>query len=78
MLSIMNVLQNDKYTPRFYVAGATDNMSLKKARVLEESLMQQGEVHTVSHTITNLKSFVFQLLQYINILPQMEAFHTLS
>lgn len=43
MLSIMNVLQNDIYTPRFYVAAATDNMSLKKARVLEESLMQQGE-----------------------------------
>ncbi|XP_008811385.2 UDP-N-acetylglucosamine transferase subunit ALG14 homolog [Phoenix dactylifera] len=43
MLSILNVLQKDKFVPRYYVAAVTDNMSLQKARVLEESLVQQGK-----------------------------------
>ncbi|WOL13239.1 hypothetical protein Cni_G22008 [Canna indica] len=43
MLSIVNVLQKDRFAPRFYVAAATDNMSLQKARVLEESLIDQEE-----------------------------------
>lgn len=43
MLSIVNVLQKDRFSPRLYVAAATDNMSLQKARVLEESLTGQGE-----------------------------------
>lgn len=38
MLSIVNVLQKERFSPRFYVAAATDNMSLQKARVLEDSL----------------------------------------
>ncbi|KAJ4775149.1 UDP-N-acetylglucosamine transferase subunit ALG14 [Rhynchospora pubera] len=38
MLSIVNVLQKDKYAPRSYVAALTDNMSLQKAQVYEESL----------------------------------------
>uniref|UniRef100_A0A0D3DET7 UDP-N-acetylglucosamine transferase subunit ALG14 n=1 Tax=Brassica oleracea var. oleracea TaxID=109376 RepID=A0A0D3DET7_BRAOL len=28
----------DRYTPRFYIAAATDNMSLQKARSFEDSL----------------------------------------
>ncbi|OAY84019.1 UDP-N-acetylglucosamine transferase subunit ALG14 homolog isoform X1 [Ananas comosus] len=43
MLSIVNVLLKDRFAPRFYVAAATDNMSLQKARVLEDSLVQHGE-----------------------------------
>ncbi|KAJ3691051.1 hypothetical protein LUZ61_020215 [Rhynchospora tenuis] len=39
MLSIVNVLQKDKYAPRSYVAALTDNMSLQKAQVYEESLL---------------------------------------
>lgn len=45
MLSIVNVLLKDRFAPRFYVAAATDNMSLQKARVLEDSLVQHGEVY---------------------------------
>lgn len=45
MLSIVNILEKDRFAPRFYVAAATDNMSLQKARVLEESLIQQGEIN---------------------------------
>lgn len=41
MLNLVAVLQKDKYTPRFYVAALTDNMSLQKAQVLEESLVHQ-------------------------------------
>lgn len=53
MLSITNVLQKDKYSLRFYIAAATNYMSLQKAQVLEESLLQQGEVHTVSPSYSN-------------------------
>ncbi|KAG0500791.1 hypothetical protein HPP92_000863 [Vanilla planifolia] len=44
MLSIINVLQKDTFVPRFYVAAATDNISLQKAKVLEESLIQKDEI----------------------------------
>ncbi|KAJ6852422.1 UDP-N-acetylglucosamine transferase subunit ALG14-like protein [Iris pallida] len=46
MLSIVNVLQKDWFTPRFYVAAATDNMSLQKAQVLEEALVPQDETNS--------------------------------
>lgn len=45
MLSIVNVLNKERFSPRFYVAAATDNMSLQKAQVLEQSLLHQGKVH---------------------------------
>ncbi|CAH8384391.1 unnamed protein product [Eruca vesicaria subsp. sativa] len=38
MLSLLSVLRMDRYTPRFYIAAATDNMSLHKARSFEDSL----------------------------------------
>ncbi|KAK0580211.1 hypothetical protein LWI29_038111 [Acer saccharum] len=31
----------DRFTPRFYMAAATDNMSLQKARVFEDSLVDK-------------------------------------
>ncbi|KAH7659181.1 Oligosaccharide biosynthesis protein Alg14-like protein [Dioscorea alata] len=43
MLSIVNVLNKERFSPRFYVAAATDNMSLQKAQVLEQSLLHQGK-----------------------------------
>ncbi|KAJ3672553.1 hypothetical protein LUZ60_007274 [Juncus effusus] len=42
MLSVLKVLQKDKFAPRFYVAALTDNMSLQKARVFEESLQNNS------------------------------------
>ncbi|XLT03140.1 hypothetical protein HN51_052491, partial [Arachis hypogaea] len=41
MLNLLAVLQKDKFNPRFYVAAATDNMSLQKAQLLENSLADQ-------------------------------------
>ncbi|XP_071711551.1 uncharacterized protein [Rutidosis leptorrhynchoides] len=38
MINLLSVMQKDRYTPRFYIAAATDNMSLQKARVFEETL----------------------------------------
>ncbi|XP_010517568.1 PREDICTED: UDP-N-acetylglucosamine transferase subunit ALG14 homolog [Camelina sativa] len=38
MLSLLSVLRMDRFTPRFYIAAATDNMSLQKARSFEDSL----------------------------------------
>ncbi|RXH99001.1 hypothetical protein DVH24_011326 [Malus domestica] len=37
MINLLSVLQKDRFAPRFYIAAATDNMSLQKARLLEEN-----------------------------------------
>ncbi|CAL4884772.1 unnamed protein product [Urochloa decumbens] len=34
------MLQKNRFTPRYYVAALTDNMSLQKAQVYEQSLVQ--------------------------------------
>nr|XP_043616802.1 UDP-N-acetylglucosamine transferase subunit ALG14 homolog [Erigeron canadensis] len=38
MINLLSVMEKDRFAPRFYVAAATDNMSLQKARVFEETL----------------------------------------
>jgi len=40
MMNIVTTLQKDRFTPRYYVAALTDNMSLQKAHVYEQSLIQ--------------------------------------
>ncbi|XP_057449758.1 uncharacterized protein LOC130741015 isoform X2 [Lotus japonicus] len=35
MLNLLKALQRERFSPRFYVAAATDNMSLEKAQELE-------------------------------------------
>lgn len=39
MLNVLYVLQRERFKPRYYIAAATDNMSLQKARVFEDSLL---------------------------------------
>lgn len=41
MLNLLAVLQKDRFNPRFYIAAATDNMSLQKAMLLENSLASE-------------------------------------
>ncbi|PON39963.1 Oligosaccharide biosynthesis protein Alg14-like [Parasponia andersonii] len=41
MLNLLAVLQKDRFSPRFYIAAATDNMSLQKARSFENSLANE-------------------------------------
>ncbi|CAK9170912.1 unnamed protein product [Ilex paraguariensis] len=41
MLNLLSVLQKDWFAPRFYIAAATDNMSLQKARVYEDTLVDK-------------------------------------
>ncbi|KAF2282830.1 hypothetical protein GH714_043121 [Hevea brasiliensis] len=43
MINVLSALQKDRFMPRFYVAAATDNMSLQKARVLEDLLADTGD-----------------------------------
>ncbi|XP_017232753.1 uncharacterized protein LOC108206846 isoform X2 [Daucus carota subsp. sativus] len=38
MLNLLSVLQENRLYPRYYIAAATDTMSLQKARVFEDSL----------------------------------------
>ena len=47
MLSLLSVLRMDRFTPRFYIAAATDNMSLHKARSFEDSLADKVYIHTL-------------------------------
>ncbi|XP_058777482.1 uncharacterized protein LOC131651796 isoform X2 [Vicia villosa] len=42
MLNLLAVLQKDRFNPRFYIAAATDNMSLQKAMLLENSLASES------------------------------------
>ncbi|KAL6567315.1 hypothetical protein OROGR_000983 [Orobanche gracilis] len=42
MLNLLDVMQMDRFKPRYYIAAATDTMSLQKARVLEDSLMDKA------------------------------------
>ncbi|KAL7129728.1 hypothetical protein ABFS83_13G088100 [Erythranthe nasuta] len=44
MINLLDVMQMDRFKPRYYIAAATDNMSLQKARVLEDSLMDKARV----------------------------------
>ncbi|XP_049393771.1 uncharacterized protein LOC125858129 [Solanum stenotomum] len=39
MLNLLYVLQTERFKPRYYIAAATDNMSLQKAHVFEDSLL---------------------------------------
>ncbi|KAK3205813.1 hypothetical protein Dsin_019859 [Dipteronia sinensis] len=41
MMNLLSVFQTDRFTPRFYIAAATDNRSLQKARVFEDSLVDK-------------------------------------
>lgn len=41
MLNLLAVLQKERFKPRYYVAAATDNMSLQKARFFEDSLVDE-------------------------------------
>lgn len=56
MLNLVNVLQKDMFTPRFYVAAVTDNMSLQKAQLLEEKLLDQ--MHTSTKKTTGDAQFM--------------------
>ncbi|MCD7469594.1 hypothetical protein HAX54_008734 [Datura stramonium] len=47
MLNLLNVLQMERFKPRFYIAAATDNMSLQKAGVYEDSLVDKAGVDAV-------------------------------
>ncbi|KAL3534398.1 hypothetical protein ACH5RR_002859 [Cinchona calisaya] len=47
MINLLNVLPKNRFKPRYYIAAATDNMSLQKAQVLENSLLNEGGVDEV-------------------------------
>lgn len=47
MLNLVAVLNKDRYCPRWYIAAATDNMSLARAKVAEESGMEQAGCRTL-------------------------------
>ncbi|KAL9250274.1 UDP-N-acetylglucosamine transferase subunit ALG14-like protein [Drosera capensis] len=46
MLNLLTVLQKDRFSPRYYIAATTDNMSLQKAHVFENSSNYEAEVET--------------------------------
>ncbi|KAI5438092.1 uncharacterized protein LOC127119765 [Lathyrus oleraceus] len=56
MLNLLAVLQKDRFTPRFYIAAATDNMSLQKAMLLENSLASESGID-VANTAQFMKIY---------------------
>ncbi|XP_031126523.1 UDP-N-acetylglucosamine transferase subunit ALG14 homolog [Ipomoea triloba] len=47
MMNLLFALEEDRFKPRFYIAATTDNMSLQKARVFEDSLVQKAGTEVV-------------------------------
>ncbi|KAL3616933.1 hypothetical protein CASFOL_039327 [Castilleja foliolosa] len=47
MINLLDVMQMERFKPRYYIAAATDNMSLQKARELEDSLTDKAGVESV-------------------------------
>ncbi|XP_040870581.1 UDP-N-acetylglucosamine transferase subunit alg14-like [Glycine max] len=47
MLNLLAVLQKGRFNPRFYIVVATDNMSLQKAQLLENSLAAEENYGTL-------------------------------
>ncbi|ESQ55586.1 hypothetical protein EUTSA_v10026141mg [Eutrema salsugineum] len=54
MLSLLSVLRKDRFAPRFYIAAATDNMSLQKARSFEDSVAEKPVVKEASSQFTQI------------------------
>ncbi|KAL5207870.1 hypothetical protein ABZP36_032305 [Zizania latifolia] len=40
MMNVVTALRKDRFTPRYYIAALSDNMSLQKAQVYEQSLVR--------------------------------------
>ncbi|XP_016448752.1 UDP-N-acetylglucosamine transferase subunit ALG14 isoform X2 [Nicotiana tabacum] len=47
MLNLLYVLQKERLKPRYYIAAATDNMSLQKAKTFEDSLVGKEALEEV-------------------------------
>jgi hypothetical protein len=60
-MNIVTTLQKDRFTPRYYVAALTDNMSLQKAEVYEQSLIQVE----VNYYVVPNKLHAGNLLNYL-------------
>ncbi|XP_017426697.1 UDP-N-acetylglucosamine transferase subunit ALG14 homolog isoform X3 [Vigna umbellata] len=56
MLNLLAVLRKDRFNPRFYIAAATDNMSLEKAQLLENSLATENAT-SVTHSAQFMKIY---------------------
>lgn len=44
MINLLLALDKLRFTPRYYIAAATDNMSLQKARSLENSWVEKVHI----------------------------------
>ena len=61
MMNIVTTLQKDRFAPRYYVAALTDNMSLQKAQVYEQSLIQVE----VNYYVALNQLYAGNLLKYL-------------
>ncbi|KAK9938875.1 hypothetical protein M0R45_015590 [Rubus argutus] len=87
MLNLLSVLQKDRFSPRFYIAAATDNMSLQKARLFEETEDKMEETSRsqfmqiyrsrevgqsyITSVLTTIIAVVHALLLMLRIRPQV-------
>ena len=52
MLNLLSLMQTDRFKPRFYIAAATDNMSLQKACLFENSLVNKVDFIQIIYPIS--------------------------
>jgi len=63
MLNLLAVLRKDRFNPRFYIAAATDNMSLEKAQLFENSLATEVLYFTLFEEVPFIRAGG-EVLQY--------------
>nr|GMD06546.1 UDP-N-acetylglucosamine transferase subunit ALG14 homolog [Ipomoea batatas] len=65
MMNLLSVLEEDRFKPRFYIAAATDNMSLQKARVFEDSLVQK--IYLLETAVSSEESVFLQCVRFVYV-----------
>ena len=74
MINLLQVLQMDRFKPRYYIAAATDNMSLQKARVLENSLLDKVDfVHMCFYSFSLYFFFLLFRSTKLPIFPRRQS-----
>lgn len=73
MLNLLRAMDLSKYSPRVYIAAATDTMSLKRAQTLEEDEIQ---VHNDTRMAGNFNQSHFSISVFtstLSVLPRGQA-----
>ncbi|KAK4776545.1 hypothetical protein SAY86_005233 [Trapa natans] len=57
MINLLLALDQNRFSPRYYIAAATDNMSLQKARSLENSLAEKAGIKVAADAVQYMQIY---------------------